>query len=178
MKYSAKKYSTYSIVQLGVTVRLHVTCAGLGTTHTVYRLLATSHRSLIIFISQLPLIALQYCHRPLQLYVLIYLGMRPDTGIWFHTIIARKISNTFSIRDFIDYPIVTHHDTQSTHNIWARFGLPDRISRVSRYANRLRLNVTEMIWCRFHRTMSQRHVTILIKKLSPIDSARVQKQLG
>jgi hypothetical protein len=49
-----------------------------------------------------------------QPYLLIYLPTRPYTGVCLYTIIALTISDTFRIRDFMNYPFPTRHDTRDT----------------------------------------------------------------
>ena len=61
----------------------------------------------------------------MQPYLLIYLHRRPYTGICLYTIIALTISDTFRIRDFMNYSFLTGYDAQSTHEISDRFGSTD-----------------------------------------------------
>jgi len=72
-----------------------------------------------------------------QPYLLIYLPTRPYTGVCLDTIIALTISDTFRIRDFMNYPFPMRHDTCDT---LYRFGSTDRTGEVSWYVCWIEVN--------------------------------------
>jgi len=76
----------------------------------------------------------------LQPYLLIYLPTRPYTGVCLYTIIALTISDTFRIRDSMNYPLSTCHDTQITPEISYRFESTDCIREVSWYVYWIEVN--------------------------------------
>jgi hypothetical protein len=93
-----------------------------------------------------------------QLYLLIFLPTRPYTGVCHYTIIALTISDTFRIRDFMNYTFrrvttrslrVRYHTV--LRSLIASVKCPDM-------SIEFRLTVTETILCGFQRPIGQRRV--------------------
>jgi hypothetical protein len=83
----------------------------------------------------------------LQPYLLIYLPTRPYTGVLLYTIIARTISDTFRIGDFMNCPFPTHHDRQLRPTEHPDLGTLIADAICIDKSIELRLRVTDTISC-------------------------------